>query len=75
VIILVLNYFICQGLSTHRTQAGLVSVSQKAERLPTLGSREEVEGGVKHRSALRAPLMTAAIIRVLLAFLLAQSVP
>jgi hypothetical protein len=32
-----------------------------------MGSREEVEGGVKDRSALRAPLMTAAIIRIFLA--------
>jgi hypothetical protein len=31
-----------------------------------MGSREEVEDGVKHRSALRAPLMTAAIIRIFL---------
>jgi hypothetical protein len=37
--------------------------NKKAERLPTLGSREEIEGGVESLPALRAPVMTAAIIR------------
>src|SRR3954471_20924456 len=48
--------------------------SRKAERLPKLGSREEIEGGVKPFPALRAPVMTAAII-VNLLVLLAHSVP
>jgi hypothetical protein len=32
-----------------------------------MGSREEKEGGVKPLTALRAPLVTAAITKVLLA--------
>ena len=36
---------------------------RKAERLPTLGSREEIEGGVESLPALKVLVMTAAIIR------------
>jgi hypothetical protein len=44
-------------------QSGRAEEQRKAERLPTLGSREEIEGGVEPLPALRAPVMTAAIIR------------
>jgi hypothetical protein len=42
-----------------------------AERLPTLGSREEIEGGVEPLPALRTPVMTAAIIMKFLTHLIA----
>ena len=48
---------ICKYTSTNEIK------DRKAERLPTMGSREEVEGGVEPLPALRAPVMTAAIIR------------
>ena len=40
-----------------------------AERLPTLGSREEIEDGVEPLPALRTPVMTAAIIMKFLLFI------